>query len=232
MALRKFDIGTAIALAISIAGGIFWLGTLNAKIHAIDTDKLDNKIKDAITIIDKAEKSIMDQLPVGTIIASVLEPAVFLTDACKKKWHLADDSAIPIGSEYEKIVSNAKIKSKHRLPDLRGVFLRGLNVGRNDGREDRDGEKRLAGHYQPHSTALPTNLFTGITNVAGQHEHSYNKASDYNSGAGNHARAKPSGATGTTSVSGKHNHIVTVNGGGDKETRPRNVAVYFYIKIN
>jgi hypothetical protein len=35
-----------------------------------------------------------------------------------------------------------------------------------------------------------------------------------------------------TQAAGDHSHTLEVNGGGDQETRPKNVALYFYVKIN
>jgi hypothetical protein len=148
VALRKFDIGTIVTLAISIITGIFYLGIIHAKVESINTDKLDKKIKEALIKIQNAEKNITDQLPVGTVIASVLEPKIFLSEGRNKKWHLADNSAIPIDTKYKKLVKNASIQDHDRLPDFRGMFLRGLNVGRDDGKEDPDGSKRIAGSYQ------------------------------------------------------------------------------------
>lgn len=231
MALRTFDYGAMATIAISVIGGVFWLGSLSAKVDAVDTGKLDNKLSAALQKIEGAEQKITDQLPVGTVIASILEPKIFLSNGRNKKWHLADDSAIPLDSAYKKIVENANIAKKDRLPDLRGVFLRGMNVGRSDGKEDPEGSKRVAGSFQASATKLPRSAFTGVTNVAGKHTHSHKAPRNYNSGGGDHARAKPDGSS-TTNPSGNHKHTVTINGGGDVETRPRNVAIYFYIKVN
>ena len=123
MALRAFDYGAMATIAISVIGGVFWLGSLSAKVEAVDTGELDNKINSALEKIESAEKNLVDQLPVGTVIASVLEPKIFLSNSNNKKWHLADDSAIPLDSSYKGVVANANIAKKDRLPDLRGVFL-------------------------------------------------------------------------------------------------------------
>lgn len=52
-----------------------------------------------------------------------------------------------------------------RLPDYRGVFLRGANHGRGDGRGDTD-EWRTAGTYQADATSDHTH--TGVATVSGQ----------------------------------------------------------------
>lgn len=177
-------------------------------------------------------KAVLEPLPPGTVIASVLEPKLFLSEGREEKWRLADASAIPPGSKYGTLVANASIASIDRLPDLRGVFLRGLNTGRKDGREDPDGDNRKAGDYQGVATKRPNKAFTGVTVESGEHSHGFDGARHYDSGAGGHARAKPKGQRRTTHPAGKHRHNVEITRGGDKETRPANVSVYFYIKIN
>lgn len=230
MSLRKIDYGTMATIAASVLGGVFWLGSLSSKIDAVDTDELDRKVEAALKKINEAEKNIVDQLPVGTVVASVLEPEIFLSNGRNRKWHLADDSAVPLDSAYGIIVKDAKIEKKDRLPDLRGVFLRGMNSGRSDGKQDPEME-RYAGGLQLSATKLPNKGFTGLSKESGEHTHTQKAPRHYGAGAGDHARAKPDGS-GTTSPSGKHSHTVSINGGGDSETRPRNVAVFFYIKIN
>jgi hypothetical protein len=37
---------------------------------------------------------------------------------------------------------------------------------------------------------------------------------------------------GNTSTDGNHAHTVTINGGGDTETKPKSYAVNYYIKVN
>ena len=231
MSLRVFDYGAIATIGISLLGGVFWLGTLSSKIDAVNTDELDKKIESALLKIEEAKKNNLDQLPVGTVIASILEPKIFLSNGRNKKWHLADDSAVPLDSTYGSIVKDAAIQKKERLPDLRGVFLRGMNSGRSDGSQDPEGAARVAGSLQGSATALPTNEFTATTNMAGEHTHNFNKPYPYNADSGSHPRAKAD-AAGTTSPAGNHEHTVTVNSGGDIETRPNNVAVFYYIKIN
>ena len=177
-------------------------------------------------------KAVLEPLPPGTVIASVLEPKLFLSEGREEKWRLADASTIPPGSKYGTLVANASIASIDRLPDLRGVFLRGLNIGRTDGKEDPDGNNRKAGDYQGVATKRPNRAFTGVTVESGEHSHGFDGSRHHNSGAGDHARAKPKGQRRTTSPAGKHRHNVEITGGGDKETRPANASVYLYIKIN
>jgi hypothetical protein len=114
------------------------------------------------------------------------------------------------------------------VPDLRGAFVRGLNEMHLEGqppldilKSDPDGLNRKAGDYQP--------------DILLAHNHPAN----------GHINGSVCGSNGTRDCDGgdeKFNcdpsfgdHTVIVNVAenvGGQETRPRNVAVYFYIKIN
>jgi microcystin-dependent protein len=116
------------------------------------------------------------------------------------------------------------------LPDLRGEFIRGAEAGAN------------AGAQQAASTALPVVPFAVSSTAAGAHSHTL--TSPYHHGTpGNDGRlmAFISGwapnrptimwlFTQIFSPSGAHTHTVPPLTGGDSETRPRNVAMPYYIK--
>jgi hypothetical protein len=78
-----------------------------------------------------------------------------------------------------------------------GRFIRGIDRG--DPKVDPDGERQLG--------SLQNDQFKS-------HTHSQTAPRPYNSGAGNHARAKPDSSTSTGSA-------------GGKETRPKNVALLY-----
>ena len=135
------------------------------------------------------------------------------------------------------------------LPDLRGEFIRGAVAGAN------------AGAQQEYTTARPSGLRENAPNTAvavqtsvnGNHSHTLSSTSGYNritsiSNAPNNlgtgrlnSYSAFSGfenrwslwyATGTFPSSGLHTHTATNNNtGGDSETRPRNVAMSFFIKV-
>jgi hypothetical protein len=99
------------------------------------------------------------------------------------------------------------------LPDLRGMFLRGLNsfdIGkvRDDGKEDPDGKDRSAASFQ--------------IDMLQEHNH---KVSSKTADTGQKGRKLP------YRNGGLDGDWQTENYGGS-ETRPKNVAVYYYIKIN
>jgi hypothetical protein len=164
-------------------------------------------------------------------------------------WVLMDGRDVT-GSQY------AEITGETTLPDARGVFLRSKNNGRADGNEDQDGERTL-GSIQNDKTRRPRDAnFSGSISAsagtAGTHSHQLwtNRS---NSGNNNNApNYTSSGLTGETDGSesyvgsntadnlvrrgGAHSHSVsgssTMTSGGDPETRPKNVAINTFIKIN
>lgn len=165
-------------------------------------EAVDDKLK-KINVI--REDELLGRLPVGSIISSISPPEKFSnligeTDFAIVKWVLADGRAIP-GSKYSTLIGTT-------VPDLRGMFLRGLNAGRNDGKEDPDGVDRVPGSYQGDTLK--------------EHSHDYKTAGfHYRSFKGDDGRPRP-----VIEGAGKTDFT------GDLETRPKNVAVYFYIKIN
>ncbi len=122
------------------------------------------------------------------------------------------------------------------IPDLRGEFLRGLD---NERGVD---PNRIIGSWQDDASARPGTAFnaTGNTNTTGAHTHGMSSGTKDNwfaySGSPDWPRAWGGEGSdryhGQTASSGDHNHSInlTVNGGGDAETRPRNISVNYIIK--
>lgn len=186
--------------------------------------------------------------PLGTIIISVLDFNAFSSEANSKmpfdenksKWAPADGRNVRY-SEYGK-------KYNELLPDLRGQFLRGNNQMYSPGEPNTYANGNDIGErtsnskysYQVEATKLPKTNFEIIN--SGAHTHIFKgqterlsgdggAADDIDRGNGNYAPAHswtPKGEV--TAENSTHNH--TVNGGGDKETRPKNIAVFYYIRIN
>ncbi|MFI5159218.1 MAG: hypothetical protein ACHQF4_10160 [Sphingobacteriales bacterium] len=160
----------------------------------------------------------------GTIVASVLEydkfaiingdPAVI--DPKTSKWIPADGRNI----------TNSDLAGKTgilKAPDLRGRFLRGLNTFFNNGQPplsvnsadtDDPSSNRKAGDFQDdelksHSHTVNDNSASFAFRTAGMGIQSNN---------------------GQQVQFGKPN--ISINPTGGSETRPKNIAVYYYIKIN
>jgi hypothetical protein len=174
----------------------------------------------------------MKALPIGTIIASMLQFEKF-QNVAGNTWKPADGRKVSTTSKYAALTGNTT------LPDLRGMFLRGLNqfdplMGpRRDKYKDPDGSRRKAGKPQKDATSLPKNKkspFKGEATSAGDHSHIYFKARREGARSGSHDRA--SSEASTTGSSGGHTHTVLITAGGDSETRPVNIAVFYYIKID
>ena len=167
-------------------------------------------------------------VPLGTIISSMLDPEAYARevgdpsefDRSRSKWAPADARSIE-GSDL------ARKAERHGWPvprnsrgepvaiDLRGVFLRGLNrfdseMGeRHEGEGDPNGAGRAMGSWQ----------------ADGLKAHGHPVHAARGSGAGG-VSSRKSGPPGTSGIE------VEAGPFGGAETRPRNVAVYFYVKIN
>ncbi|HVW97892.1 MAG TPA: hypothetical protein VHA56_18120 [Mucilaginibacter sp.] len=166
----------------------------------------------------------------GTVIASVLEydhlikitgdPVVINPKV--SVWIPADGRSIDKSHLSE--VTGALM-----APDLRGRFLRGLNTIFSNGQpnlvigaadEDDPNSNRKAGSYQADSLKLHPHNASGHINgsVCGS-----NGSHDVDGGS-EKWNCDPN--------FGDHNVVVSVQPFGGLETRPKNVAVYYYIKIN
>ena len=206
------------------------------------TESLSDQSKPAelVMCLQQLEKNIekefqnfkLNALPVGTIIASMLEFEKFQNIA-GNTWKPADGRKISAKSKYATLTGNTT------LPDLRGLFLRGLNQfdpakgPRLDKYKDPEGTRRKTGNLQEDATSLPKNKknpFQGNALSAGDHSHIYFKARREGGRAGSDDRA--SSEAGNTGSSGSHTHTVLITAGGDLETRPVNIAVVYYIKID
>lgn len=181
------------------------------------------KVKEAL---DEVKVQKIMNLPIGTIAPSMLHPSLFakavgdpsVFDPEKSKWVLADGQKDIANSQYGIRLGGERFK-----PDLRGVFLRGMNEGRRDGRQDPD-ERWKPGLYQ--SDALQEHGHE--TTATGYEKNQPDETSKYPWGGGDLGYTSTGDAdmvpAEVTSIKGTDN----VSG----ETRPKNVGVYFYIKIN
>lgn len=150
--------------------------------------------------------SIYDGMPVGTVLTSMLDPTSFGTEI-GDGWVLADGRDVS-GSRY------ATLTSLNNVPDIRGMFLRGMNQGRSDGSEDPD--TRSVGDFQ-------SDAFQG-------HIHSITGGSGGGAYVNPRVIAENSDqprSTGNPTSDGINGTPRTAS-----ETRPKNISVYYYVKIN
>ena len=149
------------------------------------------------------------------------------------------------GQAYQenwKLKDIAGASTNTRLPNAKTQFIRSWGES-----------KRSVGSLQTWTTAKPRSPFkvTGKTTTDGKHKHllRYRKRYDYNAhGYGLHgwggifamnwnsdAMTKEDGKPKQYSFTdGGHNHDISgeVKTGGDTETRPDNLSLYMYIRVN
>jgi hypothetical protein len=159
-------------------------------------------------------------MPIGDIVISMLEPSEFRAevgdptpfDPRRSKWSPVDGRNVT-GSKY------ATLKATNpgqviTLPDLRGMFVRGLNTF------DADAGPRQDGLNDPDTRAAGnTQIDMIVAHAHGLMVSQNEPATVYGVVAGDLGGAD-----------GRHNRGTATHGG--PETRPRNVAVYYYIRIN
>ena len=151
-------------------------------------------------------------IPVGSIIPSSLNPVEFAREAGdpstfdlnKSKWTLADGKSVS-GTHYAELSGNAPV------PDLRGVFLRGKNNGRADG----------------HGNPQELNLGDFQDDQFQDHVHEINRGG--NTANGTEVYAFP--ANTNSGIAREPTNYITQGKHGD-ETRPRNITVNYYVRIN
>lgn len=172
----------------------------------LKTERIENR---SITE-EKLSPSIL--IPVGTVIQSLLPPDIHPVsvgdpqtfDPVVSRWVLADGERNISNTKY------GKLTNQQFTPDLRGVFLRGINHGRSDIYQDPDGE-RPPGNLQNfavqhHEHEIPIGYHEN-PDVAGW------AMSHLNNAIGSHrGKSYPAGTA--------------------SETRPTNVAVLHYLKVN
>lgn len=188
-------------------------------------------------------------IPIGTIIASTLPFNQFsketnnnptgVFDAKYSKWAPADGRDVS-GSYFEKY--------HVYVPDLRGQFIRGVNTmdlsfnTKYTNGHDTSPRKGVNDYSYQNDEIIEHNHgvdIKGRTSSDGEHSH---KVSDVQIGGngdvvpwGNGANREPKNRT--TSKAPDHSHTIrlignTKNQGDGLETTVKNVAMYYYIKIN
>lgn len=209
------------AVLIALIGGLVTIAT--SALTTYTTIKTSsNKLEETgnrISELAVEAESIERVLPIGTIVSSMLPPTQFRQEA-GNGWVLANGRSVT-DSRY------AVLTGKENIPDLRGMFLRGLNEGRTDDFADPQGN-RDAGSDQPQAYKKHRHEISNgdrglvIADTEIHTDGSNQVASQYSYGRGD--RYVDPGDPET--------YFAAPNDTGSTETRPNNVAVYYYIKID
>ncbi len=115
-----------------------------------------------------------------------------------------------------------------KVPDLRGMFLRGTNEGRTD--EYADPNNRVVGNIQADS--YQNHNHTGTVTGEGTHNHYLGSRGFETNGARGADGSHDDGNISTNSGGGGHSHGVIINNStsGSTETRPNNAAIIYIVK--
>lgn len=155
-------------------------------------------------------------LPVGTVIPSMLSEAQFLAQNGTGDWYLCD-GRVATGTLYASVTSQANV------PDFRGVFLRGRNFGRSTATGNAAGDSALGTYqgdeYKSHSHSVE------VTNIQIDGARIKEGGSEGGSGQEQLGRATTGGSRDATLTG-------SALASGGAETRPRNVTVNYFIKVN
>ncbi len=174
----------------------YLVNKIDSLMSLIDTFKQESSAHDSLitglsNLSDSAYLKISNNaLSIGTVMG-LMNPL----DSNSEMWVLADGRTAT--TEY------FQVTGKSNIPDLRGMFLRGLNAGRVDGLEDPEGIDRVPASYQADLLKAHSHLESLAVGAMGVH--------------GGGSWGAP--------------NVVQTGITGGVETRPKNVAVYWYIKV-
>jgi len=191
--------------------------------------------------------------PIGSVISYIGKSAT-LAGLEESGWYYCNGRAVSDLSSLqsdEKTALTAIIGSN--LPDLRAIFLRGVDDGRG---WDDDAVTRIngaidgatgVGSYQYNQ--VQSHNHTGTANAGGDHNHggwtgqavetngtgslsfAYQRRDNLTTGGGGDA-AHDDRKQHIHSIpaSGTHTHSLTINNAGGAETRPENISVYYLMR--
>lgn len=202
---RTLVLAMLIAISMTAFGQSITSFSPGSSIQAATMNANFQAIVDEITAL-KARVATLEAeaFPVGAVIASFVAPTGGYMTGSNGVWKLADGSAMP--GTYTAGLPN---------PDMRGKFIRGLNAGAaaTAGSTDPDAA-RSAGSFQADAFQDHKHWLWMYMGSAG---------SSYGVQPGNGAVVNQSAQMATADL--------TSGTRASTETRPVNVAVYWYIKV-
>ena len=154
--------------------------------------------------VQRIENQKIQNLPVGSVISSALSP-IEMKERYGEVWIIADGSEINKSSKY------FQYTNEERIPDLRGMFVRGMNHGRDDEFADPETDREL-GSSQEYSTGKHTHRLPIVYNENPLEAKGW--ALDYH----------------VNNVGLEHGY--NADSVEEDEARPNNISLYYYIKID
>lgn len=147
---------------------------------------------------------------IGDVKYSILEPSIFMK--LNPGWILMDGGSSRISdSIYKKSI--LFLEYKIPLPDARGLFIRGMNEQRSKDTGDAAGDGSV-GRYQNDTFKKHTH---GVT---------YSDLPFRFDASGMGIQSNSGAQTQTAKLK------IQISPTGEEETRPRNIALFIYIKVN
>ena len=204
------------------------------------------QFKSDFTKLQETLSEVSRDVPVGTVIMSNLDWDHFQTTTQNNSQNPAGNVWTPKYSKWAPAdgrpvadSSFGRLAGIANVPDLRGVFARGLNKfdpreGQPVSADQKDPDVRQVASFQgdlfkshSHGGSTGTDAPDHTHNIVG-YKYNVNYGGDNTSEnltvAENNFKAATSGA------STRHTHSISAEGG--TETRPKNVALYYYVRIN
>jgi microcystin-dependent protein len=161
-----------------------------------------------------------DNLPIGTIMIWAGDP-----NALPPTWRVCNGTQLKktdyaelygtLGTRWDN--DNGYSADFFSIPDLRGVFLRGVNDDRNDGYHDPNVDKRV--RLKGDSTISMDSAGSYQKDDLKEHTH------NFMAGGGS------SGPRDAVSIDTRHEYQRGTYATGGQETRPVNAYVYYIIKV-
>ncbi len=154
-----------------------------------------------------AISAVQERWGLGDVKYSVLDPTKF-TEINGPGWVLMNGQSI----EGSDLFALTGVKT---APDARGVFIRGMNLGRDPNTGDSDGDRQV-GSFQNYQTRKHSHIINPLT-----------VGHSNNGNGGAHQIVSDDG--------GSWNNISirqTTDEVGGEETRPKNITLYAYIKVS
>ena len=181
------------------------------------------------------EKLVTSPIPssekIGDVRYSMIPPPRFQEE--NPGWVLMDGREVK-GTKY------ADLTGLDTIPDATNKFLRGMGGTYDAADGGLNGKKRTVGSFQGYATSKPISDFK-TDSYSGEHFHHINQLARVAISGNGREKGEEFSTPGMiknkdnvvsphTDTDGLHEHTIGV--GGDPETRPSNIAIYVYIKVD